>query len=166
MKGEIVIQRLFKCPCRDWAKINRKHKNKREVLDKQKVKQKAQNQGGYCWVSNCGLGFLYTQGGEYIVILYTLTYIQLIGIQWKAFLRNSGAFGRSKSHLTMGAAAHTICAPAHLVQASTTASRSLQPTYRHAKRVWPRVRPRIATVGPRRWSPESFYHLFNAALVV
>ena len=50
-------------------------------------KQKAQNQGGDCWVLFCGLGFLYTQGGEYIIILYTLTYIPLIGINWKAYLR-------------------------------------------------------------------------------
>ncbi|KAL4583205.1 hypothetical protein LXL04_007772 [Taraxacum kok-saghyz] len=44
--------------------MNRKHKNKRDMLDKQKVKQKAQNQWGDCWVLICGLGFLYTQGGE------------------------------------------------------------------------------------------------------
>ena len=58
------------------------------MLDKQKVKQKAQNQGGDCWVLNCGLGFLYTQGGEYIVILYTLTCIQLRGIKRKAYLHH------------------------------------------------------------------------------
>ena len=58
------------------------------MLDKQKVKQKAQNQEGDCWVLNCGLGFLYTQGGEYMIILYTLTYIQLIGIKWKAYLHH------------------------------------------------------------------------------
>ena len=33
----------------------------------------------FCWVLICGLGFLYTQRGEYIIILYTLTYIQIIG---------------------------------------------------------------------------------------
>ena len=56
-KLDILISR----PCRD-------------VLDK----QKAQNQGGDCWVLICGLGFLYTQGREYIILLYTLTYIQII----------------------------------------------------------------------------------------
>ena len=56
----------------------------KDVLDK----QNAQNQGGDCWVLIYGLGFLYTQGGEYIIILYTLTYIQLIGIKWKAYLHH------------------------------------------------------------------------------
>ena len=56
----------------------------RDVLDK----QKAQNQGGDCSVLICGLGFLYTQCGEYMIILYTLTYIQLIGIKWKAYLHH------------------------------------------------------------------------------
>ena len=83
-KLDILISR----PCRD-------------VLDK----QKAQNQGGYCWVLICGLGFLYTQGREYIIILYTLTYIQIIMqgshldrfVTRHKFKDNFGCFGRSRT---------------------------------------------------------------------
>ena len=49
-------------------------------MDKQKDKQKAQNQGGDCWVLICGLGFC-KQAREFMFGIQTTTYVQAFDTQ-------------------------------------------------------------------------------------
>ncbi|KAL4557632.1 hypothetical protein LXL04_035817 [Taraxacum kok-saghyz] len=53
---------------------------------------------------------------------------QGMGTKQKDYLHHLACKTLQKSSMTICAAAHTICAPAQLVQTSITASRSLQPT--------------------------------------